>query len=137
MDDAAGSMIAQVLAIHGATVSQAEHSMVSGTTINLLRLTEIDTVVIAFLNAGSKAHARQAVRRLKRQKPSLRVGIVMPGVDDQRESSIAAADIDADFVATGIANVVRGALSDGDAVAIKVAKRIGRIHERKINPLVA
>ncbi|MDR6100002.1 putative PurR-regulated permease PerM [Agrobacterium larrymoorei] len=137
MDDAAASMIAQVLAIEGATVSQAEHSMVSGTTINLLRLTEIDTVVIAFLNAGSKAHARQAVRRLKRQKPSLRVGIVMPGVDGDGESSVAAQDIDADFVATGIRDAVRDALSDGDAVAIRVTKRVGRARERKMNPLVA
>jgi len=137
MDDAAASMIAQVLAIEGATVSQAEHSMVSGTTINLLRLTEIGTVVIAFLNAGSKAHARQAVRRLKRQKPSLRVGIVMPGVDGDGESSVAAQDIDADFVATGIRDAVQGALSDGDAVAIRVTKRVGRARERKMNPLVA
>lgn len=137
MDDAAASMIAQVLAIQGAIVSQAEHSMVSGTTINLLRLTDIDTVVIAFLNAGSKAHARQAVRRLKRQKPSLRVGIVMPGIDGERESAVAAEDIDADFVATGIADAVQCALSDADAVAIRVTKRIGRARERKNNPLVA
>lgn len=137
MDDAAASMIAQVLAVQGATASQAEHSMVSGTTINLLRLTDIDTVVIAFLNAGSKAHARQAVRRLKRQKPSLRVGIVIPGSDGERESPVAAEDIDADFVATGIADAARGALSDGNAVAIRATKRIGRSRERKINPLVA
>ncbi|WP_376784962.1 AI-2E family transporter [Agrobacterium cavarae] len=137
MDDAAASMIAQALAIQGATVSQAEHSMVSGTTINLLPLSGIDTVVIAFLNAGSRAHARQAVRRLKRQKPSLRVGIVMPATNGDRESPLAAEDIDADFVATGITHAVRGALSDGDAVAIRVTKRVGRARERKVNPLVA
>lgn len=137
MDDAAASMIAQVLAIQGATVSQAEHSMVSGTTINLVQLTDVDTVVIAFLNGGSKAHARQAVRRLKRQKPSLRVGIVMPSIDGGKESVVTAEDIDADFVATGIVDGVREALSDGDAVAIRVPKRIGRAREGKINPLVA
>ncbi|SEM31554.1 Predicted PurR-regulated permease PerM [Xaviernesmea oryzae] len=137
IDDAAASMIAQVLAIEGATVSQAEHTMISGPTINLLRLAEIDTVVIAFLNSGSKAHARQAVRRLKRQKPSLRVGIVMPGIGGATESPVAAEDIDADFVATGIGDAVQDALSDGDAVAIKVTKRLGRARERKINPLVA
>ena len=137
MDDAAASMIAQVLAIQGATVSQAEHSMVSGSTINILPLTEIDTVVIAFLNPESKAHARQAVRRLKRQKPSLRVGIMMPAVDGQAASLVAAGDIDADFVVTGIAEGVRCALSEGDAVAVRVPKRIARSREGKINPLVA
>lgn len=137
IDDAAASMIAQILAIQGATVSQAEHSMVSGTTVNLLRLADIDTVVIAFLNAGSKAHARQAVRRLKRQKPSLRVGILMPGIDDEGDSPVAAEEIDADFVATRIGDAARGALSDGDAVAIKVTKRVARARERKVSPLVA
>lgn len=137
MDDAAASMIAQILAIQGATVSQAEHSMVSGTTINLLRLSEIGTVVITFLNVASKAHARQAVRRLKRQKPSLRVGIVMPGIDGERESPVAAQDIDADFVATDIADAVRDALSEADAVAIRRTTRTGRAREKTVNPLVA
>ncbi len=137
MDDAAASMVAQVLAVQGATVSQAEHTAVSGSTINLLSLKDIDTVVIAFLNPESKAHARQAVRRLKRQKPRLRVGIIIPGIDDEKESLIAAEDIDADFVATGIADGVRGALLDGDAVALRVTKRVGRAREVKSSPLVA
>lgn len=137
MDDAAASMIAQVLAIEGATVTQAEHLMVSGATINLLQLTDVDTVVIAFLNGGSKAHARQVVRRLKRQKLSLRVGVVMPGIDGDKDSVVSAQDIDADFVAASIADGVREALSDGDAVAIRVPKRIGRAREGKLNPMVA
>ncbi len=137
MDDAAASMVAQVLAVQGATVSQAEHTAVSGSTINLLSLKDIDTVVIAFLNPESKAHARQAVRRLKRQKPQLRVGIIIPGIDDEKESLIAAEDIDADFVATGIEDGVRGALLDGDAVALRVTKRVGRAREVKSSPLVA
>lgn len=137
MDDAAASMVAQVLAVQGATVSQAEHTAVSGSTINLLSLKDIDTVVIAFLNPESKAHARQAVRRLKRQKPRLRVGIIIPGIDDEKESLIAAEDIDADFVATGIEDGVRGALLDGDAVALRVTKRVGRAREVKSSPLVA
>jgi hypothetical protein len=137
IDDAAASMIAQVLTIQGAAVSQAEHTAVSGRTINLLRLTEIDTVLIAFLNAGSKAHARQAVRRLKRQKPTLRVGIVMPGIDGQTQSPVAAEDIDADFVVTSITAAVRCAIIDAEAVEVKATKRIGRPREGKITPLVA
>ncbi len=137
MDDAVASMIGQVLTIQGATVAQSDHTAINGRTINLLRLAEIDTVLIAFLNSGSKAHARQAVRRLKRQKPSLRVGIVMTGLEGQPASPVAAADIDADFVVTTITDAVRNALTDAQAVEIKAVKRIGRTRESKTTPLVA
>jgi hypothetical protein len=130
-------MIGQVLTIQGATVAQSDHTAINGRTINLLRLAEIDTVLIAFLNSGSKAHARQAVRRLKRQKPSLRVGIVMTGLEGQPASPVAAADIDADFVVTTITDAVRNALTDAQAVEIKAVKRIGRTRESKSTPLVA
>ncbi|MGV1849221.1 AI-2E family transporter [Rhizobium sp. L74/93] len=137
IDDAAASMISQVLAIQGATVSQAEHSAVSGRTVNLLRLADVNTVLIAFLNSGSKAHARQAVRRLKRQKPSLRVGIVMTGIEGQLESPVAAAEIDADFVVTGISDAIRGALSDTETVTASAMKRIRRPREPKLSTIVA
>jgi predicted PurR-regulated permease PerM len=137
IDDAAASMLSQVLAIQGATVSQADHATVSGRTVNLLRLTEIDTVIITFLNAGSKAHARQAVRRLKRQKPSLRVGILITGIENPVAGPIAAEDIDADFVVSTLSDAVRGALTVAEAVEVRAAKRIGRLRERKPSPLVA
>lgn len=137
IDDAASSMISQVLAIQGATVSQADHSAVSGRTLKLLRLTDIDTVLVAFLNASSKAHARQAVRLLKRQKPSLRVGIMMTGAEVQGESLMTADEIDADFVATRISDAVRGALSDTQAVEVRAAKRIGKPRARRPSMLVS
>jgi predicted PurR-regulated permease PerM len=137
IDDAAAAMLSQVLAIQGATVSQADHTAVSGKTVSLMNLTDVDTVLIAFLNGGSKAHARQAVRRFKRQKPSVRVGIMITGVDGQRESPLATEDIDADFVVTTISDAVRGALTTAQAVEIKAPKRIGRPRERKTTPLVA
>lgn len=137
IDDAASSMISQVLAIQGATVSQADHSAVSGRTLKLLRLADIDTVLVSFLNASSKAHARQAVRLLKRQKPSLRVGIMMTGAEVQGESPMTADEIDADFVATRISDAVRGALSDTQAVEVRAAKRIGKPRARKPSMLVS
>jgi predicted PurR-regulated permease PerM len=137
LDDAASSMISQVLAIQGATVSQADHSAVSGRTLKLLRLADIDTALVSFLNASSKAHARQAVRLLKRQKPSLRVGIMMTGAEVQGESPMTAGEIDADFVATRISDAVRGALSDTQAVEVRAAKRIGKPRARKPSMLAS
>lgn len=132
IDDAAASMIAQVLAVQGATVSQSDHAAVSGRGLNLLTLNDIDAVLIAFLNAGSKAHARQIVRRLKRMKPSLRVGIFMPAPSGL--GSLAAEDIDADFVSSNITDVVRGALTQVEPIQVKVTtRRITR--QRKSKPI--
>lgn len=132
IDDAAASMIAQVLAVQGATVSQSDHAAVSGRGLNLLTLNDIDAVLIAFLNAGSKAHARQIVRRLKRMKPSLRVGIFMPAPSGL--GSLAAEDIDADFVSSNITDAVRGALTQVEPIQVKVTtRRITR--QRKGKPI--
>jgi len=137
IDDAAASMIAQVLLVQGATVSQAGHTAVSAGTFHLPRLTDIDTVIIAFLNASSKAHARQAVRRLKRHKPSVRVGIMMTGVEGTSKTPLTAEDIDADFVVSTISDAVRDALTTAEAVGVKTIKRPGRSREPKTTPLVA
>jgi hypothetical protein len=134
IDDAAASMISQVLAVQGATVSQADHTAVSGRGLNLLTLNDIDAVLITFLNAGSKAHARQIVRRLKRLKPLLRVGVFMPSTSGS--GLLAAEDIDADFVSSNITGAVRGALTQEEAIQVKVTtKRISRSGQRKGAPL--
>ena len=48
----------------------------SGRGIRRLELDAVDTVVVGFLNRDSVKHARFLVRRLKRARPALRVGIV-------------------------------------------------------------
>ena len=131
IDDAAASMLSQVLSIQGSAVSQSDHSTLSGSGLSLPTLAHIDAVLVAFLNANSKSHIRQVVRRLKRMKPSIRVGIVMPAVDEQSGASITAGDVDADFVVSTIADAVRGALSDVQVVEVrKVTKRVARPRPR-------
>ncbi|EXL03722.1 MULTISPECIES: AI-2E family transporter [Pseudomonadota] len=130
LDDAAAAMLAQVLEVQGAEVVTADHAVLEGRAISSLPLAKVDTVVVAFLNAASLAHARHAVRRLKRARPGLRVGILMPRAEG--EKSIEAASISADFVAGSIAEAVKEGLDDKPAVKLKATT--ARLTRRKTRP---
>jgi len=127
LDDAAAAMLAQVLEVQGATASTAGFADMEPASIRRLELETIDTVVVGFLNRDSVKHARFLVRRLKRAKAALRVGIVFwseTGNDDKEAAAKLAQDINADFVAHGMVDAVTGALSNEPPVALKlVAKR--------------
>jgi predicted PurR-regulated permease PerM len=132
LDDAADDMLAQVLEVQGATVSRASFADMEPASIRRLELDAVDTVVVGFLNRDSVKHARFLVRRLKRAKPALRVGIVFwpeTGNDDRQAAAKLANDINADFVAHGMVDAALGALSNEPPVALKrAAKR--RIRRR-------
>ena len=127
LDDAGAAMLAQVLEVQGATASRAGFADMEPASIRHLELETVDTVVVGFLNRDSVKHARFLVRRLKRAKAALRVGIVFwseTGNDDKEAAAKLAQDINADFVAHGMADAVTGALSNEPPVALKlVAKR--------------
>ncbi|TIV02553.1 MAG: AI-2E family transporter, partial [Mesorhizobium sp.] len=103
LDDAAAAMLAQVLEVQGATVSKASFTDMEPASIRRLELDAVDTVVAGFLNRDSVKHARFLVRRLKRAKSALRVGIVFwsEDGDDKKTAVELANDINADFVAYG------------------------------------
>ncbi|WP_287187139.1 AI-2E family transporter [Mesorhizobium sp.] len=125
LDDAAAAMLAQVLEVQGATVSKASFADMDPTGIRRLELDAVDTVVVGFLNRDSVKHARFLVRRLKRARSALRVGIVFWSKDgDDKKSEVELAnDINADFVAFGMVEAVLGALSSDPPVALKVAAK--------------
>ncbi|RWO19856.1 MAG: AI-2E family transporter, partial [Mesorhizobium sp.] len=125
LDDAAAAMLAQVLEIQGATVSKASFADMDPTGIRRLELDAVDTVVVGFLNRDSVKHARFLVRRLKRARSALRVGIVFwsKDGDDKKTEVELANDINADFVAFGMVEAVLGALSSDPPVALKVAAK--------------
>ncbi|MBZ9756190.1 AI-2E family transporter [Mesorhizobium sp. ESP6-5] len=127
LDDAAAAMLAQVLEVQGTTVSKAGFADMEPANIRRLELETIDTVVVGFLNRDSIKHARFLVRRLKRAKAALRVGIVFwsqAANEDKEEAEKLARDINADFVAHGMVDAVVGALSNEPPIALKlVAKR--------------
>ncbi len=121
IDDAAAAMLAQVLEVQGAEVATASHAALEPGNIGLLDLAGVDTAVVAFLNSHSAAHARHAVRRLKRAKRGLRVGILLPRQEDDDGPLIEAEAINADFVAASIAGAVTAGLAGGKAVPLKAA----------------
>ncbi|KQU83410.1 ABC transporter permease [Mesorhizobium sp. Root695] len=127
LDDATAAMLAQVLEVQGATVSKAGFADMEPANIRHLELETVDTVVVGFLNRDSVKHARFLVRRLKRAKAALRVGIVFwseTAAEDKETAAKLAQDMNADFVAHGMVDAVVGALSNEPPVALKlIAKR--------------
>jgi hypothetical protein len=120
IDDAAAAMVAQVLEIQGAEAAIIGHQAFEPEHFGSLALGEADAVVIAYLNAASLAQARHAVRRLKRRRAGLRVGLLVPmEADGDRRGSITEDGTGADFVAATIAEAVRRALSDESAKPLK------------------
>jgi predicted PurR-regulated permease PerM len=138
IDDAAAAMLAQVLEVQGAEVSAASHLSVEGGNIRQLQLEGIDTAIVAFLNGGSKAHARHVVRRLKRLKPKLRVGVYIPLANGTDSPEIQAAAINADFVAVTLHEAVVSGLAEARAVPLKAApRRLARPRPRSVKELQA
>jgi hypothetical protein len=134
LDDAAAAMLAQVLEVQGASVSKASFTELEPLAIRRLDLETIDAVVIGFLNRQSTRHARFMVRRLKRVKAKLRVGIVFwseVGNGDVEAAAELATTLNADFVAFGMINAVTGALSKKTAVTLKAGHRRRQPARRK------
>ncbi|QPC95174.1 AI-2E family transporter [Mesorhizobium sp. INR15] len=132
LDDAAAAMLAQVLEVQGATVSKASFADMEPAAIRRLELGQVGTVVVGFLNRDSLNHARFLVRRLKRAKATLRVGIVFwSEAGDEKATDELASSINADFVAHGMIGAVVGALSNDPPVAVKAVKRRRRPTVRK------
>ncbi len=138
IDDAASAMLAQVLVVQGAKVTQYGYTAISGRNLNALALEGVETVIVTFMNGNSKSHARQIARRLKRVRPTLRVGVVVPIADGDRYKPIDPEEINADFVSSSLSQAVRSALSDQTAVELKLtARKISRPRQRSNTPLKA
>ncbi|TPI12733.1 AI-2E family transporter [Mesorhizobium sp. B4-1-3] len=134
LDDAAAAMLAQVLEVQGASASKTSFTELQPLAIRRLDLETIDAVVIGFLNRQSTRHARFMVRRLKRIKPKLRVGIVFwseVGNGDVEAAAELATTLNADFVAFGMVDAVTGALSKKTAVTLKAGHRRRQPARRK------
>jgi predicted PurR-regulated permease PerM len=118
LDDAAALMLGQVLVAAGATVRAAGHRALESTRLGSLDLAGVDCIVIGFLNASSETHARYMVRRLKRVRRGLRVGIVFwtTAVDTGEDVKRGVA-IGCDFVAHSMTDAVEGALGAEAAAA--------------------
>lgn len=138
IDDAAAAMLSQILEIQGAEVSSASHARFAGPGSQGFAIDGVDTVVVSFLNGNSKSHARQIIRRLKRARPTLRVGILMPTADGQNFAQIDAAEISADFIATSMGEAAKLALTKSKPRELTVvARKIGRPRLKAVKPIEA
>ena len=88
LDDAAAAMLVQVLKAQGATASYIEHTSLAPGRIRQLSIDSLETIVIVFLNPASVQHARYMTRRLKRSRPSLRVGVLLCNKPTTRSSRL-------------------------------------------------
>jgi hypothetical protein len=132
IDDAAAAMVAQVLEIQGADAAVLGHRSFEPELFGSLALGDADTVVVAYLNAGSLAQARHAVRRLKRRKAALRVGLLVPmGADGDRRDQIGEDGSGADFVAATVAETVRRALARERAKPLKALPKRRPVRRRR------
>lgn len=114
LDDAAALMMAQLIASEGAMVRTVAHGDLEFSRLAELDLDGVDTVVLGFLNASSETHARYMVRRLKRLRRSLRVGVVLwTRTQNTADDVKLAATIGCDFLAFSMADAVTGALTGG------------------------
>ena len=125
LDDAAAAMIAQVLNAQGATAHSIDHQAVSPGNVRALSLKELDTLLVVFLNPLSLQHAKYLVRRIKRKRPGLRVGVLLwkqeDGAASDRAPSLSESDIGCDFLAHSIVDAVAKALADKSGKPAKAA----------------
>lgn len=135
LDDAAASMLAQVLEVQGATAAKASFADLEASGIRRLELAGADVAVVGFLNRDSTKHARFVVRRLKRLRPGLRVGIVFwseVGNGDVEAAAELAESLNADFVAYGMVGAVTETLTSKAAIALKPGHRRRQPARRKL-----
>ncbi len=115
LDDASAAMLAQALDHQGASASSASFADLEPARLRALPLDDTRVALICLLSRDSLRHGRFLVRRLKRARPDLRVGLVFwreaaetGGADEN------AAAADADFVAHDIRHVIEAVLADED-----------------------
>lgn len=111
LDDAAAAMLAQVLQAQGAMANWIEHRSLEPGRIRNLAVDDVETIVIVFLNPLSVQNARYMTRRLKRSRPTIRVGILIWNDATQvLEPAKLAAEIGSGFVARTFAEAAAQAL---------------------------
>jgi hypothetical protein len=103
LDDAAATMLAQLLERHGSIVRLVAHEALQSATLRESEFGEPAVVVLSYMNADSLAHARFLVRRVRRRFPAARIIVGFwdfPAADTNRRNPLEATK--ADGVATSL-----------------------------------
>ena len=135
LDDTAAIMLAQVLAVQGASAEAVVHDALKPANLRALDLSGRDTLIICFLDQQAARHARFAVRRLRRLRPSLRIGVVLwhdPSEARSVDREALREEMQADFVACTMIEAVVEGLSEIEPKPLKAAKKTVRARSRKM-----
>lgn len=128
-------MLAQVLAVQGASAEAVVHDALKPANLRALDLSDRDTLIICFLDQQAARHARFAVRRLRRLRPSLRIGVVLwhdPSEARSVDREALREEMQADFVACTMIEAVVEGLSEIEPKPLKAAKKTVRARSRKM-----
>ncbi|MFB8341140.1 AI-2E family transporter [Brucella cytisi] len=135
LDDTAAIMLAQVLAVQGAAAEAVVHDALKPANLRALDISGRDTLIICFLDQQAARHARFAVRRLRRLRSSLRIGVVLwhdPSEAGSVDREAVREEMQADFVACTMIEAVVEGLSEIEPKPLKAAKKTVRARSRKM-----
>lgn len=112
LDDVSAMMLAHALAAEGYRTTAVARSALSAARAE--RASDVDAIAVCLLNAASIRSGRFLARRLKRQWPRARVGLVI-WPDSIGQAAPAGAELtpEADFIARSFGDVAMG-ISGGD-----------------------
>jgi hypothetical protein len=124
VDEAAALMLAQLLTKHGLRARVESAASLSIQAVARIDDTGVAIVCLSYLDAGSPAHMRYAVRRLRRKMPQARVllGCWVEGMDASAASALREATR-ADLVATGLCEATALCLNAARMQVVDVPKR--------------
>ena len=112
LDEAAATMLAQLLRKHGLNVRVEGANALSTDNIFRLETEGVALACLCYLDAGSPAHMRYAVRRIRRKLPAARVVLAcLTGVGETTAEQLGEA-ARADLMATSLHEVVRLCLQE-------------------------
>jgi len=108
LDEAASSMLAQLLGKHGLAVRVTPYQAASREEIGRLDVTGIAMVCISYLDiTGSPSHLRYLIQRLQRKLPGVPILVgLWPSEDDALKSDRVRAVIGADYYSTSLREAV-------------------------------
>lgn len=126
LDESAAMMLAQLVTKHGIGVRVEAADALATQNLFRLEVSGVALVCLCYLDAGSPAHMRYAVRRLRRKLPAATVllgcltGVAGSTAEQLREAA------KADLIATNLRDVVRqcldvarGPISDHDTITVQ------------------
>lgn len=108
LDEAASSMLSQLLTKHGLGARIVPHEAVSRSAIYSLDMTGVQMVCISYLEiSGTPAHLRYLLRRLKKQAPNAPVLVgLWPAEDAVLKSDSMRATLGADYYVSSLRDAV-------------------------------